>query len=923
MADKILGFKIEITGSAKQEEALKKIETALKKLNTERKKLEKQNAKNLKSVKALTVEEKQYAATLKQLEVAEAKLIVQQTKAYESLVRKRQQIAETNAKIKDSIKLEGAEQGSIVQLTIANKRLRAERDRVSTSTAKGRARIQELNSIIDKNSVTLKKNQDALSQQKIGIGKYSQALAGLKGKLLGAAGVVGGFFLLFKALRDGAKTIANFDSETRRLASILGTVRENTKALNDEAKLFGSLTKFTATEVTGLQIELAKLGLAEGEIRSSTRAILDFATATGAELPASAKVAAVAMRVFNKDATEMEDIVAALSIGTTKSALAFEDYETILSTVGPVARSYNFSLEDTIGLTGKLRDAGFDASKAATATRNILLNLADSNGALAKSLGRPVRNIEDLVGGLKELNDRGVSLAETLELTDKRSVSAFNQFLIGADSVLELKDSVTGANEALRAMVEEQMKSLTNQTHLLKSAWKGFILGIEDGDSAIAKLVVGSLGTLTDALTQLSNLDLILTKTSKLTEDQLKRTFDVLDAQSVNKKSKAFQGVIAAVDQVNFVLLKLDKTEKEHFLERLRLEKFTVEEANLLWQEYYRRREAEFANDVTAREAANQRKIDEEAKTAKILANELLGVFDQAFEEDDILGFDFDLSPQLEAQRQQLEDHRKQVAEDTAANQEIIDAQTAEVSAKQKAADDLRDAQEIENEKKKQTTKQAILQAASRISTGIFDAQFNKLQTQQQAELEAAGDNEAKKEEIRIKYAKKEQKLAIKEALIQTALVILNALQTKPFVPAGLIAAGGAAIAGGIQIAAIKKNTFADGGKVQPGNELPYSTPAGDNTPALLKPGEVVLNATQQSALGGDQTFKKAGVPGFAAGGRVAGVAQPQPGVGSFDMTLLGSAIAQSLNDIKVVLNVNELNSANADLDIVNQTNAL
>ena len=76
-------------------------------------------------------------------------------------------------------------------------------------------------------------------------------------------------------------------------------------------------------------------------------------------------------------------------------------------------------------MLGKLADAGFDASMSATATRNILLNLADGSGKLALELGKPVKTLPDLVDGLKTLRDRGVDLNTTLELTDKRSVSAF------------------------------------------------------------------------------------------------------------------------------------------------------------------------------------------------------------------------------------------------------------------------------------------------------------------------------------------------------------------------------------------------------------------------------------------------------------------------------------------------------------------
>jgi hypothetical protein len=41
----------------------------------------------------------------------------------------------------------------------------------------------------------------------------------------------------------------------------------------------------------------------------------------------------------------------------------------------------------------------------------------------------------------------------------------------------------------------------------------------------------------------------------------------------------------------------------------------------------------------------------------------------------------------------------------------------------------------------------------------------------------------------------------------------------------------------------------------------------GDNLLATVRTGEVILNERQQAALGGDATFRRIGVPGFAGGG--------------------------------------------------------
>lgn len=132
------------------------------------------------------------------------------------------------------------------------------------------------------------------------------------------------------------------------------------------------------------------------------------------------------------DTKETERYVSAMAVATPKSALSFSYLATALPIVGPVAKAFNFTIEDTLALVGKLADSGFDASMSATATRNILLNLADTNGVLGNPLGGPVKTLPELVIGLQKLKEQGVDLNTTLEMTDKRSVAAFNAFLTAA-----------------------------------------------------------------------------------------------------------------------------------------------------------------------------------------------------------------------------------------------------------------------------------------------------------------------------------------------------------------------------------------------------------------------------------------------------------------------------------------------------------
>ncbi|WP_291585931.1 phage tail tape measure protein [Bacteroides sp.] len=324
---------------------------------------------------------------------------------------------------------------------------------------------------------------------------FSKLKSAIAGIFVGFGQMIGQTFL--GAIRQFQNTIKDFEFANANLAAILGTTRDKITDLTEDAKRLGAATKYTASEVTNLQTELAKLGFNKQEILEATQYVLRFAGATGAELPEAAKLAGAAIRAFGLETTDTERVVSAMAIATTRSAMDFGYLQTALSTVAPVAQAFGFTIEDTMSLLGTLANAGFDASSAATATRNILLNLADSSGKLAVALGRPITSLEELAPALKELDEEGIDLAKTLELTDKRSVAAFNAFLTGANKLIPLRDAVTDVGDELKAMSDEKMNTVQGSIKIMESAIEGLILKFYES-RGVMKLVI-------DAFTGLIN----------------------------------------------------------------------------------------------------------------------------------------------------------------------------------------------------------------------------------------------------------------------------------------------------------------------------------------------------------------------------------------------------------------------------------
>lgn len=486
---------------------------------------EKLNAEKLSTaeIKKLTKASADNASSLEKSAKAEANL----TKAQNAGNNTRKKTVLTEEErlklIRAAITLTNQEVHSKAQAKEMNKQLQKAVDVLKDTDENYIRTLARLNSTIGINTDYVKRNSDRYTQQKMTVGAYreeikaaiielengnrsmknmgiiarnsglmlqqhmgkglSQVGMGLKGiaaGYIGAQAVVTGVVALFTKLREGVGDIVKFEYANSRLAAILGTTSNKIKELTSDAQRLGATTKYTASEATELQIELAKLGFTRKEILESTEAVLKFAQATGAELSDAAALSGAALRMFNADTKETERYVSAMAVATSKSALSFSYLATALPIVGPVAKAFNFTIEDTLALVGKLADAGFDASMSATATRNILLNLADTNGVLAKSLGGPVKTLPELVIGLQKLKEQGVDLNTTLEMTDKRSVAAFNAFLTAADKIVPLRDQITGVDGELANMAHTMGDNVQGALANLSSAWEAFMLSFSE-----------------------------------------------------------------------------------------------------------------------------------------------------------------------------------------------------------------------------------------------------------------------------------------------------------------------------------------------------------------------------------------------------------------------------------------------------------
>lgn len=470
------------------------IEITIKNSDLIEKMRESQNAIGALSneTKQLKQDLEEYGKSLKEGKITQEQFDRMMVQTKNEIIKNDQAVAKFKSDLRQytremqsNIRQDTAKTGSLNQMRASVRLLTSEFEALSAAERSG-SRGQELIRQIRKTTDEINRQEAALRNYRSRVGNYVGGIQKAFLKISAAWMVIRG---VFNAFKGSIEKIRDFEQANANLGTIVGANADELKRLTDSALELGRTTEYTASQVTQLQTELAKLGFGPQSIETMQKPVLQFATAVGASLPEAAALAGATLRSFGLNVTDTEDVLATLAVATNRSALSFSYLKTAMSIVSPVANTFGFSVRDTAALLGTLADAGFDASSAATATRNILLNLADANGKLAQSLGAPVRTLLDLVSGLQRLRDRGIDLAETLELTDKRSVAAFNTFLNGSDNLRRLRENLEDVNGELGRIAEDRLNTVEGSIKLLQSAWEGFVLSFYNSRGTIKSVI--------------------------------------------------------------------------------------------------------------------------------------------------------------------------------------------------------------------------------------------------------------------------------------------------------------------------------------------------------------------------------------------------------------------------------------------------
>ena len=255
------------------------------------------------------------------------------------------------------------------------------------------------------------------------------------------------------------KVAADFEQSMAKVKAVSGATGDEFKKLQDNAKELGSSTRFTASEVSALQLEYAKLGFSADEITEVTAATLNLAQATGSDLAQSAEVAGATLRAFGLNASETERVTDVMAASFSSSALDINSFQDSMKYVAPVAKAAGVSLEEATAMLGQLANNGIKGSQAGTSLRRILQEVAGT--------GQPFSE------AMKMSADEVINLADAKDEVGRSASSAFLVLKEGMGDVAGLTTELQHAEGAAAGMAAIMDDTAQGAMKRMQSAIEG------------------------------------------------------------------------------------------------------------------------------------------------------------------------------------------------------------------------------------------------------------------------------------------------------------------------------------------------------------------------------------------------------------------------------------------------------------------
>ena len=321
--------------------------------------------------------------------------------------------------------------------------------------------------------------KDMLSGVAGRFGMSASMFTGVGASVAGAAGV-------FKLVGDNINLAMNFEKSMSQLSSLTGMVGKDLDQLKEYAIELGSTSTLTASQVADAfrligsqQPQLLESGQALKEV---TKYAITLSEAAGIDLQTAAQTLSTSINQMGGDSNNAARYVNVLAAASQKGAGDIAWLGEAITKAATAAKAVGTDYEELVANLEQLAKAGFDASTAGTALRSIIMNLEKQ----ANNEFKP--SVVGLTQAFENLGKANLDIVGYQQIAGKMFASQAMALANAAQEAKNMTTAITGTNTAME-QASTNTANLDGAMKSLSSAWEGFNLHINSSSGFLKDCV--------------------------------------------------------------------------------------------------------------------------------------------------------------------------------------------------------------------------------------------------------------------------------------------------------------------------------------------------------------------------------------------------------------------------------------------------
>lgn len=296
-----------------------------------------------------------------------------------------------------------------------------------------------------------------------------------------------------------AKFGADFEAGMSEVQAISGATGDELIQLTEKAKEMGAKTKFSASEAAEAFKYMAMAGWKTNDMLEGIEGIMNLAAASGEDLAQVSDIVTDGLTAFGlsaKDSGHFADVLAAASSNAnTNVGMMGESFKEAAALSGTM----KYSIDDMAVAIGLMANSGIKGSKAGTALKNAIANMAKPTDAMAGMLSVINASEADytkLKTAIANADGSAKEMADTMQDNVKGSLTILGSTLegLGIQIYDTFKDDLNKAIKSLTTEFNKLGRELKKPDikNAISSIAKGLIDLIKNGIK-LASAVLPSL----------------------------------------------------------------------------------------------------------------------------------------------------------------------------------------------------------------------------------------------------------------------------------------------------------------------------------------------------------------------------------------------------------------------------------------------